>query len=77
KLQGKISGFSWASKGVRISWKKLRRKKEKGGLAAPDMQYYAWAYLLKKVRQSFNALDHSELGQVLIAMMEGQEIQRS
>ncbi|KAJ1143395.1 hypothetical protein NDU88_009704 [Pleurodeles waltl] len=41
------------------------------------MQYSAWAYLLKNVRQSFYALHRSELGQLLIAMMEGQEVQRN
>ncbi|KAJ1182089.1 hypothetical protein NDU88_007284 [Pleurodeles waltl] len=55
---------------------KAQEKEIKGGLAAPNKQYYAWAYLLKNVRQSFVACHRSELGRVLTVMMEGQEVQR-
>lgn len=69
KLQGKIGSFIWSTKGPRISWKKLRRRLEQGGLALPDHLSYCHAFHFKNFRMLTDKVDRSPLGLLFGAML--------
>lgn len=73
KLQSKISSFIWASKGPRLSWKKLRRRLIKGDLALPDLFFYSWAFLLKNGRMLIDVPTNSEIGRMFKEMLREEE----
>lgn len=68
KVQGNIGSFIWGNKSSRLSWKKLRRRLLKGGLALPDIAWYAAAFQFKNIRMLMATTVESSWGRLLHAM---------